>query len=89
MRPIKTANSNHNFGPPLGQEEYIGDLPCEIVDEPGQHREVVSVWEPSPAERLAILNGQNIRLGIGWVGAFPPVSIVVTDETRLKEDVAA
>jgi hypothetical protein len=73
VKPIKTLSSNHNFGPPLGQEETIG------------YREVVSVWELSPAERQAIANGQNIRLGVGWIGAFPPVSLGVTHEVALFE----
>ena len=80
MLPVKTARSNHNFGPPPGREEDIGDLPCEIVDEPNGDRFIYSVWEPSDEERKALAAGQNVRLGVGWIGAFPPVSLGVTHE---------
>lgn len=82
MTPIETEASNHNFGPPPGQEEHIGDLPCEIV-ETDQGRYIYSVWEPTDAERQAIANGQNVRLGVGWIGSFPPVSLGVTHETQV------
>jgi hypothetical protein len=85
MKPIKTLSSNHNFGPPHGVDDgSIGDLPCQIVDEHG-YREIVSVWQPSPAEREAIAAGQNIRLGVGWIGAFPPVSVGITHEIPLAD----
>lgn len=85
MKPIKTEHSNHNFGPPPNVTDgSIGDLPCQIVDEDG-YREIVSVWEPSKAEREAIANGLNIRLGVGWIGAFPPVSLGVTHEVARAE----
>jgi hypothetical protein len=91
MRVIQTANSNHNFGPPQGNEEIIGDLPCQIeegVAAYGGGRVIWSVWEPTEAERKAIANGQNVRLGVGWIGGFPPVSVGVTHETELETGVA-
>jgi hypothetical protein len=84
MRPVKVSTSNHNFGPPPGREGEIGDLPCQIVDERG-YREIVSVWEPTPEERAAIANGQNVRMGVGWIGGFPPVSLGVTHQTELVD----
>ena len=80
MKPIKVASSNHNFGPPPNVADgSIGDLPCEIVGyDDGCY--VYSVWQPSEAERKAIANGQNVRLGVGWIGGFPPVSLGVTHE---------
>jgi hypothetical protein len=51
MKPIRTASSNHNFGPPPNVTDgSIGDLPCKIVDEPG-YREIVSVWSRRRARR--------------------------------------
>lgn len=85
MRPIKTARSNHNFGPPPGKEGEIGNLPCEIVDYDGGERYIYSVWKPSRAEREAIANGQNVSLGVGWIGGFPPVSLGITP---LEEELA-
>lgn len=79
MRPVATLNTNHNYGPPPGHEETIGDLPCQILDEDGE-RWVFSVWELSDEERQAIANGLNVRLGIGWIGGMPPVSLGVTHE---------
>lgn len=81
MRPIKTRRSNHNFGPPVGKEGEIGDLPCEIIDSENGERYVWSVWEPSDSEREAIEAGCNVHLGVGWIGAFPPVSLGVTHLT--------
>lgn len=90
MKPIKTENSNHNFGPPSGHEDHVGDLPCEIDDgDPfgfGEGSRVIwAVYEPDEGERRAIANGQNIKLGIGWIGAFPPISMGVTEEKAAGE----
>jgi hypothetical protein len=88
VRAVKTENSNHNFGPPRGQEELITDLPCEIEDDVpgyGPGRVIWSVWEPTEGERAAIANGHYVRLGVGWIGAFPPVSVGVTDEKKVDE----
>jgi hypothetical protein len=85
VKPIKTLQSNHNFGPPPNVTDgSIGDLPCEIVDDDGS-RTIYSVWELSDADRQAIANGWNIRLGVGWIGAFPPVSVGVTHEVARAE----
>jgi hypothetical protein len=80
MLPVKTALSNHNFGPPAGRDGDIGDLPCQIVVEENGDRFVYSVWKLSDEERRAIANGLNLRLGVGWIGGFPPVSLGVTHE---------
>lgn len=90
MRPIKTENSNHNFGPPPGHDDHVGNLPCEIDDgDPfgfGEGSRVIwAVYEPSEGERAAIVNGQNIKLGIGWIGGFPPISMGITDEKAVAE----
>jgi hypothetical protein len=83
MKPIKTALSNYNFGPPPNADELgvpIGDLPCQFPVNENGFNQVVSVWEPSAEERAAIAAGHNIRLGVGWLGQFPPVSLGVTHE---------
>lgn len=90
MRPIKTENSNHNFGPPEGHEDHVGDLPCEIDRGNafgfGEGSTVIwAVYEPDEGERAAIANGQNIKLGVGWIGSFPPISMGVTEETAVAE----
>jgi hypothetical protein len=90
MNPIKTENSNHNFGAPVGHEDHVGDLPCEIDDgDPfgfGEGSKVIwAVYEPNQAERNAIAQGANVKLGIGWIGKFPPVSVGITDEKAVAE----
>jgi hypothetical protein len=82
--PIQTENSTENFGPPLGREGDIGNLPYCWSTEHG-YKEVISVWELSDAEREAIANGCNVRLGVGWLGGFPPVTLGVTHEKKLPE----
>lgn len=87
MRPIKTLLSNHNFGPPTNVTDgSIGDLPCEIV-ETDRGRYVYSVWELSDDDRQGIANGWNIRLGVGWIGGYPPTSLGVTHEQEVTEPV--
>jgi hypothetical protein len=85
MRPVKTVNSNHNFGPPLGQEDVIGDLPCQVVTALDGTKTIYSVWELSDEDRAAIANGYNLRLGVGWIGGFPPVYLGVTHEQATAE----
>lgn len=79
MLPVKTGKTDQNFGPPEGHEKEIGNLPYYWSHEHG-FKEVVSVWEPSEAERRAIAAGCNVRLGVGWLGAFPPITLGVTHE---------
>lgn len=81
MRPIRTENSNHNWGPPPGQEGVIGNLPCEFpVESDIGSVFTYAVYEPSQEERQLIAEGYNIRLGVGWIGGFPPVSLGVVHE---------
>lgn len=80
MLPVKTEHSNHNFGPPEGKEDEIGNLPCQVVENADGSKTIFSVWKPNQAERDAIARGQNIRLGVDWIGGFPPISLGVTFE---------
>jgi len=82
VKPIKTARSNHNFGPPAGHEGSIGDLPCQRLTEENIPW-IRSVWQPSEDERRAIADGANIELDVAWIGGFPPVSLNVSDEVAL------
>lgn len=50
----------------------------DMLDNDGQHV-ILSVWEPTPQERTAIANGDNIRLMI-WGDAVPPIALGLTDE---------
>lgn len=90
MKAIKTDKSNHSFSPPPGREDVIDDLPCQLMptQEAWGHNGgtvVFSVWELNQSERDAIANGQNIKLGVGWTGSFPPVSVGITHERRVDE----
>jgi hypothetical protein len=40
---------------------------------------ICSVWVPSPEEREAIANGENIRLMV-WGYGIPPFAMDTTDE---------
>lgn len=89
MKAVRTENSNHDFGPPDGKEDEILNLPCQlIVDDGGEVKVVRSVWVISDEEREYIANGGNIELDVYWIGAFPPVSVNVTDEKVLVEETA-
>lgn len=83
MRVIQTAETNHNFGPPRGKEGEIGNLPCAFPVETEHGIFTYAVYEPTADERRAIAEGSNIRLGVGWIGGFPPVSLGIT---HLQED---
>lgn len=85
MKPVKTLSSNHNFGPPIGVTDgSIGDLPCEMLDEQGR-RYVRSIWKPSDEEREWLASGKLIELDVAWIGAFPPISLNVTNEAAVGD----
>lgn len=79
MKPVATAQTNHTFGPPSGKEDEIGSLPG-YWEETEHGRFFYAVYELNDEDRKAISNGYNIRLGVGWIGGFPPVSLGVTHE---------
>lgn len=82
MKPIRTAETNHNFGAPLGHEEEIGNLPCKNETEHGANV-VYSVWEPTAQERKAIADGYNLRIGVfGLGGGMVPISLGITHLTE-------
>lgn len=71
-----------------GGQPGVSDLPVERAwanigtEEDPIFRPVVwSVWEPTAEERRAILEGNNIRLGIIGV-SMPPVIVEMTDQER-------
>lgn len=81
MKPVRTAATNHGWGAPRGKEDSIGMLPS--VKRESSHGTVYySTWELEPWERKAIAEGQNIELGVTWIGAMPPVSLSVTPANR-------
>jgi hypothetical protein len=83
VKVITTAQTNHHFGPPPGNEDRIGTLPCEIR-ETDLGKFIYATYEPTPEERQAIADGQNIELGVGWIGAFPPVSLGITPAKEVQ-----
>lgn len=79
MKPIETSLTTTSIGPPPGKKDEIGSLPGRWEEtEHGQF--FYAVYELSDEDRKAIANGYNIRLGVGWIGGFPPVSLGVTHE---------
>lgn len=88
MLPVRTANTNHSFGPPIGVTDgSIGDLPCEIRDD-ADGRWIRSVWQLSDEERAAIAAGATIELDVAWIGGFPPVALNISDECPLADAAA-
>ncbi len=85
MRPVITSETNHNFGPPPGKEGEIGDLPCAHPVDTPHGRFTYAVYELDTYDRQAIANGYNIRIGVGWIGGFPPISLSVTHLQREVE----
>lgn len=84
MLPVTTDNTPLNLGPPPGvSEDEIGNLPYRFDNQYG-YREVVSIWKLSDEEREYIAAGYNVELGVGWIGAFPPVRLGVTHEGAIK-----
>lgn len=73
MRPRRTPTTELVYRHPEGNED--NDLWCQRL-EPGVIR---SVWEPTAAERAAIMAGANIELVIHGE-PIPPVALGVTSE---------
>ena len=77
MRPRRTHQSTRVFRLPGGTED--NDLwVYDLEDEHGFHV-IASVWKPTDEERVAIANGENIRLLI-WGDGIPPMAMSTTDE---------
>ena len=78
MNPIKTKSTNRVLGAPKNWDaakngECVG-LPVLRVDQA-----YYSFWKPSLAERIAMLFGRPVMLGI-FSGGHPPVSVNVAAE---------
>lgn len=69
MRPIRTKESNFTY---LGPTREIADLPCRR-----ERADTFSVWTLSDAERKAIADGANLRIGIWGMTPIPPISLEV------------
>lgn len=69
MTPRPFAEQNLVY---RGPSADVGDLPCQRV-EPGV---ILSVWEPTPEERLAIAEGADVQLVV--LGEpIPPIALAV------------
>lgn len=89
MRAMRVASTNFTFNAPPGEEDRIYDLPCEIREESGRadgERRVYATFVLEDWEREAIAAGQNIELGVTWIGGFPPVSLAVTPAQPVVDD---
>jgi hypothetical protein len=76
MKPITTPETNFNY---RGPTPDIGDLPCHRA-RPGL---ILSEWDLTKAERLAIMRGARVELGI-HTEPIPPVQLSVV--SRDSED---
>lgn len=75
MKPYKHAMTTHTLGAPVGWDEQKYG-PCAGL--PVLHHEgvIYSFWRPSIRERIALLFGRSVQLGV-VSNAQPPVSIEV------------
>lgn len=77
MKARRTIFSTRVFKLPGGTED--NDLwVYDIADDDGCNV-IASVWEPTPEERKAIANGENIRLLV-WGRGIPPFAMDTTNE---------
>jgi hypothetical protein len=81
VRPRRTENSTTVYRLPGGNED--NDLWTYHTEDDQGQIVTCSVWEPTPEEREAIANGENIRLII-WGKTILPVAIDTTDEALGK-----
>lgn len=70
MKPISTPDTNHNYVLPGGTR--ANDLPCHRV----RAGLILSEWDLTKAERLAIARGGRVELGI-HTEPIPPVQLHV------------
>lgn len=85
MEPIRTAETNFDYGPPRGHEGDIGNLPCMKGTNNG-YPVVFAVYEPDDEERKAIAEGANLRMGLYGIEPICPVSLGITALTRVEPD---
>jgi hypothetical protein len=50
----------------------------------GSDRDPCNAANTAQNQRIAV--GGNLRLGVAWIGGFPPVSLSVTDEVGVDGD---
>lgn len=72
--PFKTPNSNAVL---KGPSEGIGDLDCELTEDPEFHSVITdSAWGLDDEQRARIGAGAHIRLGV-WQHPIPPLSVEI------------
>lgn len=77
MIPNRIPGATHKFGAPAGMEDQCSTLWVRALDGC-----LMSLWEPTPDELAALMDGGTVRLTI--VGAtHPPVALdVMPRESR-------
>ena len=77
MNPIKTPFTNREID---GSNEGLPSLPVEDRDLDG-FRAIVTTWNLTPEERMAIAEGANIEVAL-VTRAHPPISCAVSQAFR-------
>jgi hypothetical protein len=72
MQPIRIAGAHAV----IGKEQGYAGLPVR-VDITTHGRTLVSAWEPTAAELLAMVNGAPVYLHVLTDGGHPPVMLTV------------
>jgi hypothetical protein len=81
MTPVSQPHCNLLLRPPA-KENDCGCFAKPVKDLPAfsaHDGTVYSYWKPSLRERLRILSGVPVRLGVHGHGGHPPVSLQVED----------
>lgn len=73
MRPTKNNMTNAVLGAPAGWDEQANGK-CVGLPISQAHGTMFSYWRPTFAERLRILFGGHVRLGV-FGNSHPPVSV--------------
>lgn len=77
MKARRTHFTTRVFTLPGGNED--NDLWVYDIADNNGHHVIASVWVPTPEEREAVANGENVRLLV-WTDRMPPVAVDTTDE---------
>ncbi len=79
MRPTQHPTNNRVLGAPVGWDQQ-GGVPCSalpITDARwGEHRAVLSFWQPTTEELVALQRGAMVALAV-MGGTMPPVAVYV------------
>jgi hypothetical protein len=75
MNPIKFEGRNRTFGAPKDWDEEKNGICYGLPAKQDEAGNIISVWQPTPAERARIAKGENIVLSCFTIQ--PPVILTI------------